>query len=130
MPGRVLVVDDEPGLRFFQRITLEESGIPVVEAASGPDALACCAESDPFSVIVLDYRMPGITGIDVARTLRERGDETPIILYSGYVDPRVAEQARELGLPAVIDKADTERLVATVTAYANAPAAGRPTLAA
>jgi CheY-like chemotaxis protein len=127
MPGRVLVVDDEPGLRFFQRITLEESGIPVVEASSGLDALSRCADGDPFAVIVLDYRMPGITGLDVARELRDRGDTTPIILYSGYVDPRVAEEARELGLPAVIDKADTERLVATVTAYAK-PAAAGPTL--
>jgi two-component system response regulator (stage 0 sporulation protein F) len=122
MPGRVLVVDDEPGLRFFQRITLEESGIEVDEAASGAEALERCAAGGPFAVIVLDYRMPGITGLDVARRLREAGDETPIVLYSGYVDPRVAEETLALGLPAVIDKADTERLVAMVTAYAG-PAA-------
>jgi CheY-like chemotaxis protein len=122
MPGRVLVVDDEPGLRFFQRITLEESGIEVDEAASGTEALERCANGGPFAVIVLDYRMPGITGLDVARQLRESGDDTPIVLYSGYVDPRVAEETLALGLPAVIDKADTERLVAMVTAFAG-PAA-------
>src|SRR3954452_16715352 len=113
MASRVLVVDDQPGLRFFQRTVLEDRGLDVVESGDGADALRRCA-SDPFAVIVLDYRMPGLTGLDVARMLRDRGAQTPIVLYTGYLDPAVAVAADDLGIPTV-DKAETERLLELVS---------------
>lgn len=116
--ARVLVVDDEPALRFFQRIVLEEHGMEVEEAGDGTAALRRCAEDvDGFAMIVLDYRMPGMTGLDVARELRDHGDSTPIVLYSGYLDPAVAVAAGDLGLT-MVDKSDTERLVQLVTRQA------------
>jgi CheY-like chemotaxis protein len=116
--ARVLVVDDEPALRYFQRIVLDEHGLDVEEAGDGASALRRCSdEPDAYSMIVLDYRMPGMTGIEVAQQLRHDGDTTPIVLYSGYLDPAVADQAGALGLT-MVDKSDTERLVSLVTARA------------
>lgn len=118
MALRVLVVDDEPSLRFFQRIVLEEHGIDVEEAGDGAAALRRCSEDiDGYTMIVLDYRMPGMTGLEVAQELRDHGDSTPIVLYSGYLDPAVAVAAGELGLT-MVDKSDTERLVSLVTRQA------------
>ncbi len=117
--SRVLVVDDEPGLRFFQRMVLEERGLEVDEAYDGTMALRRCAEAEDIDVIVLDYRMPGLTGLDVARELRSRGDETPIVLYTGYLDPAVAVAAGELGVQ-TIDKTETERLLDLVGVLAAA----------
>ncbi|MCW2999059.1 MAG: todT [Solirubrobacterales bacterium] len=114
MHGRVLVVDDEPSVRFFERLSLEEAGLAVGEASSGAEALALVHEAqERFAAIVLDFRMPGMTGLEVARTLREEGDRTPIVLYTAYADPEVAAAAVELGLE-LIDKADVERLVGHV----------------
>jgi CheY-like chemotaxis protein len=111
MAGRILVVDDEPSVRFFERLALEERGHQVDEAASGQEALTLAqAPGADFAAIVLDFRMPGMTGLEVARALREGAVPTPIVLYTAYADPKVAASAVELGLE-LIDKADVERMV-------------------
>lgn len=114
MSRRVLIVDDEPSLRVLQRLTLEDRGYTCDEASSGEEALELHAShgvgSPSWNVIVLDHRMPGLTGIEVAREIRERGDQTPIVLYSGYIDPAVEAQAGPLEIRPV-DKVDHEHLL-------------------
>lgn len=114
MSPRVLIVDDEPSLRVLQRLTLEDRGYTCDEASSGEEALELHAShgvgSPSWNVIVLDHRMPGLTGIEVAKEIRERGDTTPIVLYSGYIDPAVEAQAGTLEIRPV-DKVDHERLL-------------------
>ncbi|MCW3016052.1 MAG: hypothetical protein JWO02_3144 [Solirubrobacterales bacterium] len=111
MRGRVLVVDDEPSVRFYERLSLEEAGLDVDEAASGPQALRLLqAPGADFAAVVLDFRMPGMTGLEVAQALRSGGVPTPIVLYTAYADPAVAAAAQELGLE-LIDKTDVERMV-------------------
>lgn len=121
--SRVLIVDDEPSLRVLERLTLEDRGYDCDEAASGEEALALHAStgvgSPSWSVIVLDQRMTGLTGIEVAHELRERGDRTPIVLYSGWIDPEVEAQARAL-LVRPVDKVDHERLLDVVDELAQA----------
>lgn len=114
MAKRVLIVDDEPSMRFLERVMLEAAGHDVEEASGGRDALLRTQEDDAFSAIVLDFRMPDLTGLEVARELRGRGDQTPVVLYSGYLDPRVAIEAGELGCD-MLDKSDTDGLVDWVT---------------
>jgi CheY-like chemotaxis protein len=74
----VLVADDEPGIRFVLRETLEEAGHTVTEAVSGDEALAALAGGE-FQVAFLDLRMPGPSGLDLldhvkASGARGRGD--------------------------------------------------------
>lgn len=106
---RVLIVDDEPSMRFLERVMLEAAGLDVEEAAGGRDALAA-AKDQGFDAIVLDFRMPDLTGLEVARELRGLGDRTPVVLYSGYLDPKVAAEAGDLGCD-LLDKSDTDGLV-------------------
>lgn len=66
---RVLVVDDDPRLRMLVRHTLESSEVEVLEAPDGETALAMARAERP-DVVVLDWAMPRLSGIDVCRRLR------------------------------------------------------------
>lgn len=119
-PARVLVVDDEPSVRFFGRLALEEAGLLVDEAASGREALRILQGPDPgIAAVVLDFRMPGMTGLETARLLRAADVDLPIVLYTAYADPTVAAAALELGLE-LIDKTDVDRMVDHVGALLTA----------
>lgn len=108
-PSRLLVVDDEPDVRLVVRTLVSDGDWHVEEASSGEEALERL-ERNEFDVVVLDHRMPGMTGMDVARTLADRGFSTPIIIYSAYLSDELEAEAGELGLPTV-DKADPIGLV-------------------
>jgi CheY-like chemotaxis protein len=112
MSRRVLVADDEPAMRLLLRLTLEQHGLDVEEAADGDEALDRIARGR-WGVVVLDHRMPGMTGLEVARDLRARGDRVPIVLYSGYLEDAVRAEAAQLGLQTV-DKSEPEHLTSVV----------------
>ena len=109
--GRVLVIDDEPDMRFMLRAYLEGEQMEVIEAPSGPAALTIIdEETEAFDAVVLDHRMPLMTGIEFAKTLAERGPHPPLILFSGYLAPDVIADAENLGLP-FVNKRDLDRLI-------------------
>lgn len=84
MAASILVVDDDPAVRSFTVETLRAAGYHVFDAASGAEAVAACGRQVP-GLIVLDNSMPGMTGVDVARRLREdsRTASVPIVMLSG-----------------------------------------------
>lgn len=83
----ILVVDDESPIRDLVRDILELEGHDVVEAADGPAALDAVAAQEP-DLLVLDIMMPGMSGLDVLRSLRREhsGSELPIILLTAASD--------------------------------------------
>ena len=95
MSYSLLIVDDEEALRFMLTSLLTLEGWEVTEASSGEEALKI-TESRTFDAIILDYRMPGMFGIEVARELRQKGYPADILLYSGYLAPKVEAEAKEL----------------------------------
>jgi two-component system response regulator (stage 0 sporulation protein F) len=112
----VLVVDDSAPLRFMLRMLLEDAGIEVEEASSGCVALARLAQGDaarPDAVIV-DQRMPDLSGLDVARELRARGSHPRLLLFTSYLDPALEEEARGLGVTTLL-KSELARLVAELS---------------
>lgn len=89
---RVLVADDEAGMRETLADILSESGYGVTAAADGDAALKAIREND-FDVIVMDIRMPGRDGVSV---LREVGKPPPrVILMTAYAKERHLREARE-----------------------------------
>src|SRR4029077_10961576 len=93
----LLIVDDDAGFRSFVVTTLAwvDLGVTLREAASGEDALLL-ARIDPPSLVMLDVCLPGISGFEICRELREQcGAELPIILVSGT---RVDALDRSAGL--------------------------------
>jgi DNA-binding NarL/FixJ family response regulator len=109
---RALIVDDDSDMRFLVRMTIEVAnhGLEVSgEADSGESALAL-VEQDRPGVVVLDQRMPGLTGLETARRLLADDPEQPIILFSAYLDPKTVAEATALGIRACLDKTDVDRL--------------------
>jgi len=99
-PARVLVVDDMPETRRLMRRVLERAGMDVTEAETGEDGLATIRRDHPDAV-VLDLRLPGISGFDVARAVRADPDPTvattPLLACSASVQPEVRREALDAG---------------------------------
>jgi CheY-like chemotaxis protein len=111
----ILLADDQADVRFMLSLFLEDEGMDFDEVATGEGALER-AQGGGYDLILLDQRMPpGMSGIEVAERLRERGSEIPIVLYSAFLDPRVEQRAAELGLRTV-DKGEPDRLMEAVRA--------------
>ena len=79
--GRILVVDDEPSITDAVATALRYEGFEVEEASNGRDALAAVMSNEP-DLIVLDWMLPDIDGIEVGRRLRERGFKTAILFLT------------------------------------------------
>ena len=78
---KLLVVDDEPPMRTALKRALELGGFEVSLAEDGAEGLTA-AESVRPDLVVLDILMPGVDGFDVCRTMRARGDRTPILMLT------------------------------------------------
>jgi two-component system, cell cycle sensor histidine kinase and response regulator CckA len=82
--GRVLVVDDEAGVRAIARETLKRAGFQVTTASSGVEALGLLIDDSTFDAVLLDMTMPDMNGIEAFRLIKEHQPELPIVLTSGY----------------------------------------------
>ena len=94
--GRILVVDDEEGVRTFVAEALERSGHEVVQAADGAAALRAARE-EPFDVVLTDLRMPEMDGMTVVRTLRTEQPDVEVIVLTAFADVGTAVETMKLG---------------------------------
>lgn len=123
--GHILYVDDQANLLPMIHTLIESLGY---KATTHGDPAAALAEfrSDPsaFDVVVTDYKMPGMSGLDFARAVRRLRKDVPIALISGYGGGDFVEEARRVGIdefiykPSIADElgAVIARLLARATA--------------
>ena len=111
----VLVVDDVPGMAEQYAYDLKRvGGYETVIAPGGAEALDLLS-SEAIDCVILDLEMPGVDGFEVLRTLKERRDPTPVIVYTGTGNYDRCVQAIKLGAYSFIDKAESmERVVREV----------------
>ncbi len=83
MKKKILVVDDEEGLRLLYKEELEDEGAVVTLAASGAEAIERLEEGS-FDLILLDIKMPGMDGVEVLRRVKEKWSDIPVILCTAY----------------------------------------------
>ncbi len=94
--GRVLVVDDEEGVRTFLAESLERAGHDVTQAADGAVALRLARE-EPFDVVITDLNMPAVDGMTVVRTLRSEQPDVEVAVLTAFGDVPTAVEAMKLG---------------------------------
>jgi EAL domain-containing protein (putative c-di-GMP-specific phosphodiesterase class I) len=112
--GRILLADDEPEIRRAYERVLKRAQIDVVTAADGASALAAVREQ-PFDAIVSDISMPGLTGLQLLRAVRERDLDVPVILMTGGSALRIATEAVQYGATRVLLKpVESQLLIDTV----------------
>ena len=112
---RILLADDNPAVRRYLRAVLEQQQDWKVtgEARTGAEALHEVLESPP-DLIVLDYRMPDLNGVDVARQISEMFPKIPILMVTLHLSRQLADTAREAGVRGACAKQDIGSVVEAV----------------
>jgi len=96
MKSTVLLIDDDPLDMEAMRLLLESWDIDVVTSRSGADAMALL-DRTPVDLLVSDVCMPGMTGQDVVRVVRESHPGLPVVLITGHADIKTAVEAMKMG---------------------------------
>lgn len=117
-PLSILVVDDEPLIRWWLSETLADSGHRIVEAADGSEAVEAATRAPlPFDVVLLDFRLPDSNDLSLLSRLRQLAPHARIIMMTAYGTPEMMEGALHRGADHVLTKpfeiADVARLVQT-----------------
>jgi len=94
--AHVLVVDDEGAIRYSVSKTLQRIGYQVDEAASGEEALEMIARHE-YEVILTDIRMPGLSGVDLLKRIKDISPDGIVILMTGYASLGTAVESLRLG---------------------------------
>ena len=112
METRILIVDDSPLVRQRLRDLLQQHPDWRVcgEAANGQDAITRAAELSP-DVIVLDFLMPGMNGVQAAREIGKLIPDVPILMFTTYLSRQLVEEARNVGIRGAVAKSDARYVI-------------------
>ena len=125
---RILVVEDDPGVRRYMVECLEGLGHTVTEASDGHEGLERLKAQTP-GLLIVDYAMPGINGVDVIEAARAIAPDLPILMATGYADMRAV--SRVIGPDQLLRKpfqiADLEKAIFRVLSPDPDPARGGQT---
>ncbi len=126
MTSRILVVEDDPSLVQGLRSALEGEGYVVDTATDGKKGFECARDGD-HALLVLDVMLPGMSGLEIAKRLRDSGRTTPIILLTARGDENDRVLGLELGADDYVTKPFSVReLLARIKAVLKrAPVAGK-----
>jgi len=123
---RVLIVDDEPLIRWSLAETLSESGHTVTEAGDGETALRLLEASSTFDVIVLDYRLPDSNSLALLSSVRQAAPASAVILMTAFGSSEIVDGALDLGAYQVVPKPFEVHEMAALVQRAYASLGKRP----
>ncbi|RUA03247.1 MAG: response regulator [Deltaproteobacteria bacterium] len=110
MAEKILIVDDDEDLLEILAERMKMRGMSVVSAQTADAALALI-EQEPFDVIIIDFMLPGIDGLQAIKIIRETRPDLRIILQTAYATPEKEKEALAMGAIGVVEKPmDLERL--------------------
>ncbi len=121
-PRTILVIDDEPLVRFSITAYLEDSGYTCMEAQDGQEGLEVFAKFNP-DIVVTDLRMPRLDGFEVVKALQKMSPATPVIIITGTGDLEAADQVKALGARDCLFKplAEMALLLTAIRALTDSP---------
>ena len=100
---KILVIDDEPGIRDLLDVLLRRKGYDVVVAENGRKSLDVFRREHP-DVVVLDLKMPVMDGLTVLQEIRRLDPNKPVIILTGAGTPEMEQQVRTLGVTEFVEK--------------------------
>jgi len=116
--GKILVVDDDAKIREVIKLQLEQRKLNVLEAVDGQNAIDILKSGDNMvnvGVILCDIRMPKVDGVECIQFLREQAPGIPIVVITGYPDPKLEAELKEKGVKEYLVKpVKKEELLAVV----------------
>ena len=117
MRTRFLIVDDSDLVRQSLRTVLQANPEWEVsgEASNGADALEQFKDSRP-NIVIVDFQMPGINGIETARRMMEIAPAVPIVLFTQHASPELEKFALQAGIRKVVSKTDAFPMVGIIEA--------------
>ena len=111
--NKILVVDDQKGVRYSLKKILEEAGYGVATASSGEEAIKLTAKSEP-DLIIMDVQMPGIDGLETLKRLKEINNKLVVIIMTAYSTTEKAIRAMELGAYEYLTKPFDNRVLTDI----------------
>jgi DNA-binding NarL/FixJ family response regulator len=116
--ARVLIADDQEFTRKTLKLLIASCpGWEICgEAVSGEQAVQKASELQP-DLVVLDLRMAGISGLQAARVISKAMPTVPILIYTLYISPELAVEAKKAGVRQIVDKAGTPEKLLTAMTY-------------
>lgn len=124
-PDRLILVDDDPDVLVSMRFAFETYGYRVSTYRSAEDLLAA-PPRERRACVVIDHRLPGVSGLDAVLILRERGVQAPAILITSYPSAATRKRAAAASIEIVEKPLLGEALVHKVRAAFDAHAPSRP----
>jgi two-component system response regulator (stage 0 sporulation protein F) len=100
---KILVIDDQPGIRRLLVEVLAEEGYTVITASNGYEGVQQVKDEHP-NLILMDMKMPGMDGIETLRELKRLGEADKVIMMTAYGELELVTQAQQLGAYAYITK--------------------------
>jgi DNA-binding NtrC family response regulator len=100
---RVLIVDDEMLIRWALGQALGAQGCPVTEAGNAREALSALRTGD-FDVVVMDYRLPDTTHLDLLREVRRLSPSSHVVMMTAFGTTEMIDEAIDLGVSRVLEK--------------------------
>src|SRR5919198_303676 len=114
MPFRLLIADDSAILRNALRGLLTRLGdYEVLESATGTEAVSKAEEFKP-DLIILDFAMPGMDGLNASRLLQKRQPEIPIVMFTMHYTEQLCAVAQSAGVRTVVSKSEAGNLIESV----------------
>jgi two-component system, NtrC family, response regulator AtoC len=100
---KILIADDEKNMRWILEKNLKDEGFGVIEAADGEEAFELFLDQEP-DMVILDYRMPGIDGMEVLKRIKTINEKVPVIMVTAHGSTDAAVEAMKLGAIDYISK--------------------------
>lgn len=96
MAGKILIVDDQYGIRVLLNEVFHKEGYDTYQAANGEQALAI-ADKDRPDLVLLDMKIPGMDGIEILKRLKDKDKTIQVIIMTAYGELDMIQQAKDLG---------------------------------
>ena len=103
MPQKILIIDDEEGIRESLRLILSDD-YNLIITESGTQGLDCLVNDKNIGLVLLDIKMPKINGLDVLKAIKEKRPDVNVIMVTGYKSVDTAAEATKLGASGYIVK--------------------------